>query len=97
MDWPTVTVDVHIAASPQRVWSLVSDIGLMPRFSDELQAVEWIEGGRPKRGARFIGTNSHPLIGTWSTRSHMSIARRRAFSRGRRVILKRQLRQGVSP
>ena len=69
MDWPTVTVTRHIAVFPDRVWQLVSDIGLMPTFSDELQSVEWLDGGSPREGAQFIGTNAHPAIGTWTTRS----------------------------
>lgn len=71
MDWPTVTVAAHIAAEPHVVWELVSDIGLMPTFSDELQSVHWIDGDRPRPGARFAGTNAHPLIGTWTTTSQI--------------------------
>ena len=71
MDWPTVTVTAHIAAENQRVWELVSDIGLMPTFSDELQSVQWLDGDQPRTGARFAGTNEHPLMGTWTTRSQI--------------------------
>lgn len=71
MERPTVSVTEHIAASAQRVWELASDIGLMPRFSEELQSVEWIDGDSPVAGARFAGTNVHPLMGEWTTQSHI--------------------------
>ncbi|OOK64593.1 polyketide cyclase / dehydrase and lipid transport family protein [Mycobacterium kansasii] len=33
-----------IDADPERVWSLVCDVELMPTLSNELQAVEWVDG-----------------------------------------------------
>lgn len=71
MDRPTVSVEARIAASAQRVWDLVSDVELMPRFSDELQSVEWIDGDSPRVAACFAGTNVHPLMGKWTTRSQI--------------------------
>ncbi len=69
MDWPTVSVCVDISAPAPRVWEFVTDITLMAHFSDELQSVEWLDGTTLRLGARFAGTNSHPLIGTWTTQS----------------------------
>ncbi len=69
MDRPTVSVSTDVAAPPQRVWPFVTDIALMPRFSDELQSVAWADGGPPRLGALFTGTNTHPAIGTWTTQS----------------------------
>ena len=69
MVWPTVSVSVDISAPAQRVWEFVTDITLMAKFSDELQSVEWLDGTAPRLGALFAGTNSHPLIGTWTTQS----------------------------
>lgn len=61
-----------IAAPPERVWELVSDITLMPRLSTELQSVEWAEGfAGPGPGAQFLGTNRNASIGEWTTRSHI--------------------------
>lgn len=69
MDQPSVSVSAQIGAPAERVWEFVSDIAVMPRFSDELQAVAWLDDDAPRLGARFTGTNAHPLIGTWQTQS----------------------------
>jgi uncharacterized protein YndB with AHSA1/START domain len=64
-DQPEVEVSTWVAAPPERVWPLVSDVGAMPATSAELQAVDWLEGsGGP--GARFVGHNRHPSLGEWS-------------------------------
>jgi hypothetical protein len=71
-DKPTVELSTFIAADPQEVWRLVSDIQLMPTLSSELQSVEWVEGtDRPSVGACFVGHNEHPAFGKWSTTSHV--------------------------
>ncbi len=67
-DKPTVEVPIEIDAPPERVWAIVSDIGVMPGASPELQAVEWLDGGSgPGLGARFAGHNRHEAFGEWST------------------------------
>ena len=67
-DQPTVEVATWIDAPPERVWRLVSDIGLMPGMSAELQSVEWLDGAsRPAVGARFLGCSRHAALGEWST------------------------------
>ncbi|MCR3723073.1 MULTISPECIES: SRPBCC family protein [Prauserella salsuginis group] len=71
-DMPTVQVETRINASPERVWTLVSDIELMPELSPELQSVEWQHGVTgPALGAQFIGRNEHDALGKWSTTSHI--------------------------
>lgn len=71
-DKPTVEAATWIDADPQRVWSLVSDIELMPTLSNELQAVEWLDGASAARlGARFRGHNEHDAFGRWSTTSQI--------------------------
>ena len=64
---PTVEVDIVISAPAEAVWAHVSDIGLPARFSTELQGVEWVDEGGPGVGARFVGHNRHPAIGSWDT------------------------------
>ncbi|MBU3748908.1 MAG: SRPBCC family protein [Mycobacterium sp.] len=67
-----VTAAVEVAASPQRVWEVVSDITVMPQLSTELLSVEWAEGWTgPRLGAQFLGRNRNPVIGEWTTRSQI--------------------------
>ena len=71
-DLPTVEVSTWIDAPPEHVWALVSDIGLMPGLSRELQSVEWLDGvSRPAVGARFVGRSKHDALGEWSTTSYI--------------------------
>jgi hypothetical protein len=64
---PTVEADIVISAPAAAVWGLVSDITLPARFSSELEGVEWVDAGEPGVGARFVGRNRHPAIGSWET------------------------------
>ncbi|MYW63424.1 SRPBCC family protein [Streptomyces sp. SID8379] len=71
-DTPTVEVRRTIRAAPERVWELVTDIGLMPRLSDELQAAEWVgDRSGPEVGARFVGHSRHEAFGEWETTSYV--------------------------
>ena len=67
---PTTEATVHVAAPPERVWELVSDIHLIASLSTELQEVEWIDGPAAL-GAAFRGRNRHPLAGEWTTTSRV--------------------------
>ena len=50
------SVTVHVDASPEKVWGLVSDITNTGRFSPETFEAEWIDGSTgPEVGARFRG------------------------------------------
>src|SRR6478672_11794849 len=50
------SVTVHMAASPSRVWDLVSDVTAIGRFSPETFEGEWVDGATgPAVGARFRG------------------------------------------
>ncbi len=64
-DEPEVTADTWIAAPPERVWPLVSELERMPARSTELEALTWLSDG-PGPGARFVGHNQHPSLGSWS-------------------------------
>ena len=69
-DTPAVEVRIWVDAAPARVWELVSDIGLMPAMSQELQAVEWLDGATgPATGARFAGRSRHEALGEWESTS----------------------------
>ena len=41
---PWVECEIEVAAGPERVWRLVSDISTSARFSPELWEVEWLDG-----------------------------------------------------
>lgn len=50
------SVTVHMAASPDRVWQLISDVTQIGRYSPETFEAEWIDGAAgPAVGARFRG------------------------------------------
>lgn len=51
-----VSVTVHIAARPQPIWELVSDVTKIGRYSPETFEAEWLDGATgPFVGARFRG------------------------------------------
>jgi hypothetical protein len=63
---------VEIIAPLQRVWDIVSDIEVMPRFSTELYEVHWANGfHEPGLGAKFLGRNRNRAIGEWTTVSQI--------------------------
>jgi hypothetical protein len=68
-DRPTVEEHIGVAATPDRIWPLVSDITLPVGISDELVAVEWTSGvsDAPGVGRTFVGTNSNQYFGRWQT------------------------------
>jgi ligand-binding SRPBCC domain-containing protein len=67
-DSPVAAVQIRIAAPPERVWDLVSEIALMAELSSELQEVAWLDGATgPAVGHRFTGRNAHPAMGEWET------------------------------
>jgi hypothetical protein len=71
-DKPTVQVRIWVGAPPARVWELVSDIGLMPAMSSELQSVEWLDGADgPAVGARFAARSRHEALGEWGSTSQV--------------------------
>jgi uncharacterized protein YndB with AHSA1/START domain len=50
------SVTVHIEASPEQVWDLVSDVTKIGRYSPETFEAEWLDGATgPAVGARFRG------------------------------------------
>ncbi|MDA0565275.1 SRPBCC family protein [Streptomonospora sp. S1-112] len=69
---PSTERETAVAAPPERVWSLVTDIALPCAHSPELQRVEWLPPAtEPVEGARFAGFNRHPRIGEWRTVSQV--------------------------
>ena len=68
-DLPEVEAEVYIAAAPDRVWALVTDLPRMGEWSPENMGGEWVSEGGPKQGALFRGRNHHPAVGEWETQS----------------------------
>ena len=49
-------VTVHMAAPPEAIWPLVSDVTAIGRFSPETFEAKWVDGATgPAVGARFRG------------------------------------------
>ena len=67
-DGPSAESEIVIDAPIERVWELVTDIGLPARFSSEFTGAEWLDDG-PALGARFVGHNHHAAMGDWETTS----------------------------
>jgi hypothetical protein len=52
----TDSVTVHMKATPEQVWDLVSDVTKIGRYSPETFEAEWLDGATgPAVGARFRG------------------------------------------
>lgn len=64
---------VHIAAPPERIYEIVSDITRMGDLSPECTGGRWLGGGGPSVGARFIGTNKRGWV-RWATTNEVVTA-----------------------
>ncbi|HEY0640223.1 MAG TPA: SRPBCC family protein [Pseudonocardiaceae bacterium] len=53
---PTLQAEVHVRATPEAVWDLVSDIRRMGEWSPQCRGGVWL-GRRRGPGARFVGIN----------------------------------------
>ncbi|MGH3673200.1 MAG: SRPBCC family protein [Pseudonocardiaceae bacterium] len=58
-DHPSVEVSLAVAASPESVWTLVSDVTRVGGWGAECVAAQWVDGAEgPAVGARFLGHQS---------------------------------------
>ena len=65
-DGPGTIVEIDIKAPTAVLWPFVSDINFGASFSKEFLGARWADGfDGPALGAQFIGSNTHPAIGTW--------------------------------
>ncbi|MDA0264834.1 MAG: SRPBCC family protein [Chloroflexi bacterium] len=63
-------MEIDIAAPPERVWDLASDINISARFSNEFRGADWIDADGPEEGASFIGRNDRRDVDRqWETTS----------------------------
>lgn len=63
-----ISATVEIAAAPEVVWDVVSDLARMPEFSPELRKAFVI--GTPGVGARIVGINRRGVV-AWPTSSRV--------------------------
>lgn len=64
---PADQTSLRIAASPQRIYDLVTDVAGMGRLSPECTGGRWLDGATgPAVGARFKGSNKRGFV-RWST------------------------------
>jgi hypothetical protein len=62
-----VNARTDIAAAPEAVWTLISDVTRMGEWSPEATGAEWKGGATgPALGARFAGTNANGTK-SWTT------------------------------
>jgi Polyketide cyclase / dehydrase and lipid transport len=66
-------VSIEIFAAPELVYAAVSDLTRMGEFSPECRQVEWLSGGAPTPGARFVGHNRGGPI-RWSREGRVDTA-----------------------
>ncbi|MBY0288513.1 MAG: SRPBCC family protein [Mycobacteriaceae bacterium] len=64
---------VHVAASPEDLYEMVSDVTRMGEWSPVCRECWWDEGAGPREGAWFTGRNEIPGR-TWETRSQVVAA-----------------------
>lgn len=70
MTVPTVTRSVDIAASPDSVFALITDLDTLAELADETTAMAWKKGSAVAPGAVFTGTNRN---GRHTWRTHCTI------------------------
>ena len=64
---------VHVAAPPEAVYDVVSDVTRTGEWSPTCRECRWEEGDGPAVGAVFVGRNETPDR-TWETRSTVIVA-----------------------
>ena len=79
------SVTVHMAAPPDKIWDLVSDVTRIGRYSPETFEAEWLDGATgPAAGARFRGhvkrNGKGPIY--WTTCTVIACEPEREFSFG---------------
>jgi hypothetical protein len=66
---------VHVAAPPEQVYALVSDVTRTPEFSPEILRCSWLdEVTGPAVGARFEAVNKVPGRPPWRNRPVVTVA-----------------------
>lgn len=77
-----ISASVDIAASPEEVWAVVSDVTRMPEWSPELRRLFALGRGEPQVGTVLLGINRRGYV-AWPTTSRVT-----RFEPGRAVAWK---------
>ncbi len=77
---------IHIDASPEHVYDLVSDVTRMGQWSPETHRCRWVEGDGPAVGARFKGYNRRGRARWSNTVEVIAADRGREFAFRRAVL-----------
>lgn len=64
--------EAHVAASPARVWALLTDFARMPEWSPELVRMVPLKPGGLRVGQWYLGLNRRGAV-VWPTRSVVSV------------------------
>ena len=79
------SVSIHIDATPDDVYAIVSDVTRTPEFSPEILSCTWLDGATgPAVGARFKAINKVPHRPSWPNKPVVTVVepgRTFAFSR----------------
>ncbi len=66
-------VSLPIAAPPERLYDLITDVTQMGRWSPECTGGKWLRGASgPAPGVRFRGSNKHGVVRWWT---HCTVTR----------------------
>lgn len=68
-DVPPIEAEIEIDAPPAKVWSLVSELRNMPRWSPQCRKV-FVRGGEVREGAKMINVNRKGFL-VWPTQSQV--------------------------
>lgn len=66
-----ISASVEIAAAPDAVWAVVSDVARMPEFSPELRKLFVLGSKQPRVGLNMIGINRRGFA-VWPTSSKVT-------------------------
>jgi len=68
-------LSIHVDASAQELYALVSDVTQTPKFSPEIVECVWLDGATgPRVGARFEATNAVGHGKKWKNRPVVTVA-----------------------
>jgi hypothetical protein len=78
-------VTMHMAATPDAIYEIVSDVTRTPEYSPEILRCTWLDGvAGPEVGARFVAVNKVPNRPSWKNKPVVTVVepgRKFAFAR----------------